>query len=36
LVGLELWARLYLRGEKPDALASELLAASGSAAVSST
>ena len=26
LVGLELWGRLYLRGEKPDALASELLA----------
>jgi len=34
LVGLELWARLYLRGEKPDALASELLATS--AAASST
>ncbi len=28
LVGLELWARLYLRGEKPDALAGELLACS--------
>ncbi len=26
LVGLELWGRLYLRGEKPDALASELVA----------
>jgi len=26
LVGLELWGRIYLRGEKPDALASELLA----------
>jgi asparagine synthase (glutamine-hydrolysing) len=26
LVGLELWGRLYLRGEKPDALAGELLA----------
>ena len=34
LVGLELWGRLYLRGEKPDALASELLASS--AAASST
>ena len=34
LVGLELWGRLYLRGEKPDALASELL--STSAAASST
>jgi asparagine synthase (glutamine-hydrolysing) len=28
LVGLELWGRLYLRNEKPDALASELLALS--------
>jgi asparagine synthase (glutamine-hydrolysing) len=28
LVGLELWARIYLRGEKPDALAGELLACS--------
>ena len=28
LVGLELWGRIYLRGEKPDALASELLACS--------
>jgi asparagine synthase (glutamine-hydrolysing) len=28
LLGLELWGRIYLRGEKPDALASELLASS--------
>jgi hypothetical protein len=27
LVGLELWGRLVVRGEKPDALAAELLAA---------
>jgi hypothetical protein len=36
LVSIELWGRLYLRGEKPDALASALLAAVGSAATSST
>ena len=36
LVSLELWGRLYLRGEKPDALASELLACAGSPAASST
>ena len=35
LVGLELWARIYLRGEKPDALASELLASSPAASSTS-
>jgi asparagine synthase (glutamine-hydrolysing) len=34
LVGLELWARLYLRGEKPDALAGELLAGSAASSTS--
>jgi asparagine synthase (glutamine-hydrolysing) len=34
LLGLELWGRIYLRGDKPDALAGELLASS--AAASST
>jgi hypothetical protein len=28
LVGLELWGRIHLRGEKPDALVDELLACS--------
>jgi asparagine synthase (glutamine-hydrolysing) len=35
LLGLELWGRLYLRGEKPDALASELLSTSPAASSTS-